>query len=88
VRDVCVEECKVRAPDDVVRPRPAVEGVAGNARVREIAIGGGQNEKRCARDPVAYGRDGAVEAIRALMVAKRSARCERTQTINQARAWD
>jgi transposase len=32
------------------------------------------------------GRDGAVEAIRALMVAKRSARSERTQTINQARA--
>ena len=32
------------------------------------------------------GRDGAVEAIRALMVVKRSARSERTQTINQARA--
>ena len=32
------------------------------------------------------GRDGAVEAIRALMVAKRSARDERTQAINQARA--
>src|SRR5689334_5280745 len=32
------------------------------------------------------GRDGAVEAIRALMVAKRSASAERTQTINQARA--
>ena len=32
------------------------------------------------------GRDGAVGAIRALMVAKRSARAERTQTINQARA--
>ena len=32
------------------------------------------------------GRDGAVEAIRALMVAKRSAASERTQTINQARA--
>jgi len=32
------------------------------------------------------GRDGAVEAIRALMVAKRSARAERTHTINQARA--
>ena len=32
------------------------------------------------------GRDGTVEAIRALMVAKRSARAERTQTINQARA--
>ena len=32
------------------------------------------------------GRDGAVEAIRALMVAKRSARSERTRTINQARA--
>src|SRR5580692_6381724 len=32
------------------------------------------------------GRDGAVEAIRALMVAKRSARSERVQTINQARS--
>jgi len=32
------------------------------------------------------GRDGAVEAIRALMVAKRSARHERTQAIGQARA--
>jgi transposase len=32
------------------------------------------------------GRDGAVEAIRALMVARRSARHERTQAINQARA--
>src|SRR5690348_12781923 len=32
------------------------------------------------------GRDGAVEAIRALMVAKRSAAGERTRTINQARA--
>ena len=32
------------------------------------------------------GRDGTVEAIRALMVAKRSAGSERTQTINQARA--
>ena len=32
------------------------------------------------------GRDGAVEAIRALMIAKRSARSERTQAINQARA--
>jgi transposase len=32
------------------------------------------------------GRDGAVEGIRALMVAKRSARNERTQAINQARS--
>jgi transposase len=32
------------------------------------------------------GRDGAVEAIRSLMVAKRSARSERTQAVNQARA--
>jgi transposase len=35
---------------------------------------------------VPKGRDGAVEAIRVLMVAKRSARAERTQAINQARA--
>jgi len=34
----------------------------------------------------AKGRDGAVEAIRTLMVARRSARHERTQAINQARA--
>jgi transposase len=32
------------------------------------------------------GRDGTVEAIRALMVAKRSARAERTRCLNQARA--
>jgi transposase len=32
------------------------------------------------------GRDGQVEAIRALMVAKRTARAQPTQTINQARA--
>jgi len=32
------------------------------------------------------GRDGAVEAIRALMVARRSATGERTRTVNQARA--
>jgi transposase len=32
------------------------------------------------------GRDGSAEAIRALMVAKRSARAGRTQTINQARS--
>jgi transposase len=32
------------------------------------------------------GRDGSVEAIRALMVAKRTARSERIQTINQARS--
>ena len=32
------------------------------------------------------GRDGTVEAIRALMVARRSARAGRTQAINQARA--
>jgi hypothetical protein len=35
---------------------------------------------------VPKGRDGAVEAIRSLMVAKRSARHKRTQAINQARA--
>jgi transposase len=32
------------------------------------------------------GRDGAVEAVRALMVARRSAAGERTRTVNQARA--
>jgi transposase len=32
------------------------------------------------------GRDGQVEAVRALMVAKRTARSERVQTINQARS--
>jgi transposase len=39
---------------------------------------------RAAGEP--KGRDGQVEAIRALMVAKRSARSERIQTINQARS--
>ena len=39
---------------------------------------------RAAGEP--KGRDGAVEAIRALMVAKRSARDERTQANGQARA--
>jgi transposase len=39
---------------------------------------------RAAGEP--KGRDSTVEAIRALMVAKRSARAERTQAINQARA--
>jgi transposase len=39
---------------------------------------------RAAGEP--KGRDGAVEAIRSLMVAKRSAGHERTQAINQARA--
>ena len=39
---------------------------------------------RCARRRAPL--DGAVEAIRALMVAKRSARSERIQTLNQARA--
>jgi transposase len=39
---------------------------------------------RAAGEP--KGRDGQVEAIRALMVAKRTARSERIQTINQARA--
>jgi transposase len=32
------------------------------------------------------GRDGSIEAVRALMVTKRSARSERIQTVNQARA--
>jgi len=39
---------------------------------------------RAAGEP--KGRDGQVEAIRALMVAKRTARSERIQTINQARS--
>jgi transposase len=41
---------------------------------------------RAAPSGAPRGRDGAVEAIRALMVAKRTARAQRTQTINQARA--
>ena len=44
----------------------------------------GRAVRRAAGAP--KGRDGAVEAIRALMVAKRSARNERTQAINQARS--
>jgi len=42
-----------------------------------------QSGRACGRPK---GRDGQVEAIRALMVAKRSARSERIQTINQARS--
>ena len=41
---------------------------------------------RAGRPGAPKGRDGAVEAIRALMVAQRSARSERVQTMNQARA--
>ena len=41
---------------------------------------------RAGRPGAPKGRDGAVEAIRALMVAKRSARSERVQTNGQARA--
>lgn len=43
-------------------------------------------DRRTGRTGAPNGRDGQVEAIRALMVAKRTARSERIQTINQARA--
>ena len=57
------------------KPRPAGCGQRGaGGAVRAGAAGAPR------------GRDGAVEAIRALMVAKRSARQERIQAINQARA--
>jgi transposase len=65
--------------------RPA--GAAPQRQVRSA----GRGQRRLRRPVragvgVPKGRDGAVEAIRALMVAKRSARHERTQAINQARA--
>ena len=50
--------------------------VTGSARAAQSGRASGEPK----------GRDGAVEAIRSLMVAKRSARHERTQAINQARA--
>ena len=70
-------------------------------RVVEVDRSGRQDRRRLGKpDPLAAvsaaqsgracgapkGRDGAVEAIRALMVARRSAAGERTRTINQARA--
>ena len=55
-----------------------LDAVSAASRPRAVRPGGRMRPR---------GRDGAVEAIRALMVAKRSAmRSERTQTINQARA--
>ena len=56
------------------RPYPAMR----SARPGPPSPGGRRGAPR--------GRDGAVEAIRALMVAKRSARQERAQAVNQARA--
>jgi hypothetical protein len=49
-----------------------------------VSAAGAAQSGRAAGAP--RGRDGAVEAIRALMVGKRSARSERIQTLNQARA--
>jgi transposase len=57
------------------------------ARVRIVEVDSAARAAQSGRAGGApKGRDGAVEAIRALMVAKRSARNERTQAINQARA--
>src|SRR5436190_18171537 len=58
------------------RARPGPLDAVSAARAAQSGRAGGAPK----------GRDGAVEAIRALMVAKRSARAGRTQTINQARA--
>jgi len=58
---------------------------AAGVRVVEVDRPDRQDRHRQGKsDPLPRG--GAVEAIRALMVAKRSARQERTQAVNQARA--
>ncbi len=65
---------------------------AAGVRVVEAGRSDRQDRRRQGKsDPLdaagaPKGRDGAVEAIRALMVARRSARSERTQAINQARS--
>jgi len=66
---------------------------AAGIRVVEVDRSDRQDRRRQGKsDPLdpargaPKGRDGAVEAIRALMVARRSAAGERTRTINQARA--
>ena len=56
----------------------------GNDPVGAVIVARASQSGRARGAP--KGRDGAVEAIRALMVAERSARAERTQTINQARS--
>ena len=78
-------------------PRPGSGSSRSTVRTGRTAAGRGKSDPldavsaaRAAQSGRARGapkgRDRAVEAIRALMVAKRSARSERTQTINQAKA--
>jgi transposase len=61
------------------RRRNGKSGPLGAVSAARAALSG-----RAAGAP--EGRDGAVEAVRSLMVARRSARHERTQPVNQARA--
>ncbi len=63
---------------------------AGQAPSGQVRLPGCRSAARAAQSGRARGapkgRDGSVEAVRTLMVAKRSARSERTQAINQARS--
>jgi transposase len=70
---------EVDRPDRQDRRRAGKSDPADAVSAARAALSG-----RAAGAP--KGRDGQVEAIRALMVARRSARAGRTQAINQARA--
>jgi len=74
-----VRGVEVDRPDRQARARQGKSGPLDAVSAARAALSG-----RASGAP--RGRDGAVEAIRALMVAKRSARQERIQAINQARA--
>ncbi|HEY4854584.1 MAG TPA: transposase, partial [Streptosporangiaceae bacterium] len=92
------KEPAVTAPDwPATSPRPASGSSRQPARTRQDRRRQGKSDPldavsaaRAAQSGRARGapkgRDGAVEAIRTLMVARRSAAGERTRTINQARA--
>ena len=86
-----------RRPDPASGGRRCRRWSRWTARTARTATGSGKSDpldaKSAARAALSgeakgapRGRDGTVEAIRALMVAKRSARGERTRSINQARA--
>jgi transposase len=74
-----VRVVEVDRPDRQDRARQGKSGPLDAVSAARAALSG-----RASGTP--RGRDGAVEAIRALMVAKRSARQERTQAVGQARA--
>jgi transposase len=74
-----VRVVEVDRPDRQDRARPGKSGPLDAVSAARAAQSG-----RASGAP--RGRDGTVEAIRALMVAKRGARQERTQAVSQARA--